>query len=83
MINFVISINVKSEIEADSIDGAKAIIKESLKDPNLCFTLPSTLNKHPETEKFLRQKGNCVYCFISYYENNSKKIKGARKTDLK
>jgi len=83
IVNFIIGVNVKSEIEANSIEEAKAIIKESLKDPNSYFTIPPILNKHPKTQNFINKEGNCIFRIVNYYENDPKIFKSNKKSKSK
>ena len=83
MINYVISENMRSEIEANSFEEAKVIIKELLKDQKSYFTLPPALTIYPDTGKFINQKSNFMYSLISYEEYASKKSKSTRKSNLK
>ena len=48
---FTVHINVRSVVESDSISDLRHKIREELKDVNLHFTLPPSLNKCPEKLK--------------------------------
>ncbi len=58
--NFDVSVNVYSEIEANSIEEVRDLIKEELTDVNSYFMLPPLLNKTPDKQKYLNTQLHAI-----------------------